>query len=72
MPGDRASLHRYIQGIRNDSKGLIFHPFQMPATLCRGCAWIENDGFTRLYQFCCGPSDSNFFIPVQRFFGAER
>jgi hypothetical protein len=48
------------------------HPFQMPGDLCRGRYCIENGGFIGLYQFCGGPSDSDFFIPVQSFFGTER
>src|ERR1700704_5651899 len=44
----------------------------MPGDLSGGGSRIENDGFTCLYQFCRGPSDSDFFIPVQSFFGTER
>src|SRR5205807_3938146 len=44
----------------------------MPGNLRGGRSGIENDGFARPYQFCRSPSDSDFFIPVQSFFGAER
>src|ERR1700719_454828 len=44
----------------------------MARNLCRGRSRIENDGLAWPYQFCRGLSDSDFFIPVQGFFGAER